>query len=67
MNENIKPIELERNDFIEAVVKLVNETNLPAFVMADALKGIYDEVNKLAARQYEEAKAAYEEKEKVKP
>ena len=61
-----KPIELARQDFIDGLVSLVNEAGLPAFVVADVLRGIITEVDALAKSQYEAAKRQYEEEESKK-
>ena len=59
MNE--KPLELVRLEFLESVVKLVNESGLPAFVMLDVLKDLTSQLSTLAAQQLEEAKRQYQE------
>lgn len=59
MNE--KPLELVRLEFLESVVKLINESGLPAFVMLDVLKDLTSQLSTLAAQQLEEAKRQYQE------
>lgn len=56
-----KPITVLREEFVQNVVNLVNESELPAFVMLDVLKGIVTEVESLARRQYKEDLAKYSE------
>lgn len=66
MNDIEKPIELKRQELIENIVGLINEAQLPAFAVADALRNILAGVDQAAAQQYEQAKQAYEEKLKEK-
>lgn len=65
MNE--KPLELVRQELIEGIVGLINEARLPAFAVADILRNMLAELDRATATQYEQAKQAYEEKQKLKP
>ena len=56
-----KPITVAREEFIEALVKLVNESGLPMFAVEDILKNIAAEVKMAAQQQYEADKKRYEE------
>lgn len=56
-----KPITVAREEFIEALVKLVNESGLPMFAVEDVLKNIAAEVKAAAQQQYEADKKRYEE------
>lgn len=56
-----KPITVAREEFIEALVKLVNEAGLPMFAVEDVLKNITAEVKMAAQQQYEADKKRYEE------
>jgi len=56
-----KPITVAREEFIEALVKLVNEAGLPMFAVEDVLKNIAAEVKMAAQQQYEADKKRYEE------
>ena len=42
-----------RQKFIEALTETVNQSNLPAFVVADVLKSCLEQVNILAQQQLE--------------
>lgn len=66
MNENEKPIELVRQELIDGIVGLINEAQLPAFAVADILRNLLAELERVTAQQYEQAKQAYEEKQKKK-
>lgn len=56
-----KPITIVRAEFISNLVKLINETALPAFVMESILKDICLEVKGIAQKQYELDVEKYEE------
>ena len=60
MNAN-KPITLAREDFIQDVVKLCNNCNLPFFVIEDVLKNITQEIHLAAKQQLEDDKRRYEQ------
>ena len=55
MNENevVKPISLLKEDFINNLVDLCNNSGLPFFVLEYILKDTYLEVKGLAKKQYE--------------
>ena len=56
-----KPITVARQEFAEKLVNIINESNLPAFVIAESLRSAVTEVDKLAQAQYEHDKKAWEE------
>ena len=56
-----KPITLRREEFVNDLVKLVNDSGLPAFVMLDIFRAVTAQVENLARQQYEQDKKAYEE------
>lgn len=64
MNE--KPIELVRQELIDGIVGLINDAHMPAFSVADILRNLLAELERVAAQQYEQAKQAYEDKLKEK-
>lgn len=64
MNE--KPIELVRQELIDGIVGLINDAQMPAFSVADILRNLLAELERVAAQQYEQAKQAYEDKLKEK-
>ncbi len=55
-----KPIELVVHEFNQSLIKLVNESNLPAFIIAQSLQGVLFEVNKVAEDNLQKAKEQYE-------
>lgn len=61
MNEIIKPVTLVRQEFINDITKLINESSLPAFVIEDILEKILKQVHDLTNIQYEQEKKRYEE------
>lgn len=54
-----KPLSVKREDFLQAIVKAVNEAELPAFVALEVLKGVTAEVANVAQRQLEAERQAY--------
>lgn len=55
-----KPIELAVHDFNQSLIKLVNESNLPAFIVAQSLQGVLSEVSMIAEENLKKAKEQYE-------
>lgn len=64
MNE--KPIELVRQELIDSIVGLINDAQMPAFAVADILRNLLAELERVAAQQYEQAKQEFEKKQKKK-
>lgn len=56
-----KPITVAREDFATALINLVNDSKLPAFVMSDILKNAVKELERLEGEQYQLDKQAWEE------
>lgn len=56
-----RPLSVAREDFVDALVALINNSGLPMFVVLDVLKGAEAEVKSAAQAQYEQDKKAYEE------
>lgn len=61
-----KPLSVAREDFVNELVELVNNSGLPMFVVLDVLKGATEEVKEAAARQYEQEKLEYEKAKEEK-
>lgn len=59
--ENNKPITLLREDFINGVAMLVNQSNLPFFIIEESLKQITNGVADLARQQLEQDRQAYQQ------
>lgn len=66
--QTIKPITVIREEFIESIINLINESNLPAFVIEPILKDMYNETKIASKKQYERDRKMYEEalKEELK-
>lgn len=56
-----KPLSVARKEFMDEVVKLVNESGLPLFVIEPILKELHGVVQMEAENQYQREKEAYEE------
>lgn len=54
-----KPLSVKREEFLQAIVKAVNEAELPAFVALEVLKGVTAEAANVAQRQLEAERKAY--------
>lgn len=61
-----KPLSVAREDFVNALVELVNNSGLPMFVVLEVLKSAVEEVKEAAARQYEQEKLEYEKAKEEK-
>jgi hypothetical protein len=61
---NNKPITIIREEFIQALVELCNNSGLPFFVIEDVLKGMLQEVHSANLKQLEEDKKRYEAQNK---
>lgn len=60
-NKNIqKPITLVREDFIISMTKLINEAQMPAFVVENVLKDFLNEVHMASVRQIEADRQEWE-------
>lgn len=58
-----KPITITRQEFMDALVKLINESGLPAFVLTPIMTGMTQKIIELEQKQYEADKAEYEQQE----
>lgn len=58
-----KPITIMKNEFDEALVKLVNESGLPAFILKPSVERMLQLLEQLEARQIEQDKKAWEEEQ----
>lgn len=56
-----KPMSVARREFMDKVVKLVNESGLPLFVIEPILKELHGVVQMEAENQFQREKEAYEE------
>ena len=54
-----KPLSVKRDEFCKAIIKAVNEAELPAFVVLEVLRGITQEAANAAQRQLEEDRRMY--------
>lgn len=60
MNSN-KPITLIREEFIENIVNLCNDSGLPFFIIEDVLKGLIQDTHVASQQQLEADKKRYQE------
>ena len=55
-----KPIMLVREEFVQNISNVINQSGLPAFVIEPILKDILVDITQIARRDYEQSKAEYE-------
>lgn len=56
----MKPLTVAREEFVNALVELCNNAQLPFFVIESVLKDVLQEVHAASVKQYEAEKAEYE-------
>ncbi len=54
-----KPITIARQEFMDNLVKLINESGLPAFVLTPIMTGMTQKIAELEQQQYESDLEAY--------
>ncbi|MBQ2347796.1 MAG: hypothetical protein II388_05420 [Clostridia bacterium] len=55
-----KPLTIARQEFLDAIVGLCNDSSLPYFCMESILKDVLSEVHQASVKQYEMDKDNYE-------
>lgn len=55
-----KPITIIRQEFVDSLIDLCNNSNLPYFCVESILKEILDEVHRASVRQFEMDKDNYD-------
>jgi hypothetical protein len=60
-----KPITVAREEFIETMINTINESGLPAFVIADILTDLLSAINELKVQQYKKDLEAYKAEPEV--
>ena len=56
-----KPLTIKRAEFSQRLADAINESELPAFVVADILERVTEHVKRLANEQFMNDKQAYEQ------
>lgn len=59
-----KPLSIKREEFGKGLIGLINECGLPPFVVAEMMRSVTAEVERLAAQQLEQDRKAWEESQK---
>lgn len=54
-----KPLSLKKSDFTKGLIDLINGCGLPAFVVADIVRDLSTEMQRLAQKELEEQTALY--------
>lgn len=60
----MEEIILQKKEFEEKIVKLINEANLPAFILKPIMKDLLEQLNVIEQQQLELAQKNKEEKDK---
>ena len=55
---------LKKKEFEEELVKLINGSNLPAFILKPIIKDLFEQLSVLEQQQLEQAQKIKEEKDK---
>ena len=56
-----KPLTIKRAEFTQNLAQAINESKLPAFIVADILKSALEQVQELANAQYQRDMQAYKQ------
>ena len=62
----MEEIILKRKEFEEELVELINNSNLPAFVLKPIIKDLFEQLNILDQQQLEQAKKMKQEEQAKK-
>lgn len=57
--EKIKPLNVASTEFMDGIVDMVNNSNLPMFIAEYILKDVLEEVRSVARKQYEKDREEY--------
>lgn len=60
----MEEIIIKKREFEEELVKLINDSNLPAFILKPVIKDLFEQLNVLEQQQFEQAQKMKEEKDK---
>ena len=60
-----KPITVARQEFIDKISDVINNCNLPLFIVEPIMRDVYLEIKSLSQKQYEMDKEEYESKLKM--
>lgn len=60
--ENSKPLLVIRQEFIENLVNVINNSGLPPVIMLPIVEGVYKELTGVLENQVAQEKQAYEDK-----
>ena len=57
---------VKEQEIRESLVKVINDSKLPAFILEPMIKELYEQITKAKEQQYNEAKAYLEQKKTKK-
>lgn len=61
MKQIMKPMSIARHEFINSLTDLINNSQLPAFVLEAVLKDMYNDIRIVSQKQLENDMRTYQE------
>lgn len=59
--EPYKPVSMMRDEFVQGLINLANNSGLPAIIMEYVVRDFYQDIRATAAKQYEQEKQQYQD------
>lgn len=59
--EVYKPVSMMRDEFVQGLISLANNSGLPAIIMEYVVRDFYQDIRATAAKQYEQEKQQYQD------
>lgn len=59
--EVYKPVSMMRDEFVQGLINLANNSGLPAIIMEYVVRDFYQDIRATAAKQYEQEKQQYQD------
>ena len=58
-----KPLIIKLEEFESNLINIINQSELPAFMLREPMRNAYDSITTLAKKELEQAKKVYQESE----
>lgn len=59
--EVYKPVSMMRDEFVQGLINLANNSGLPAIIMEYVVRDFYQDIRTTAAKQYEQENQQYQD------
>lgn len=59
--EVYKPVSMMRDEFVQGLINLANNSGLPAIIMEYVVRDFYQDIRATATKQYEQEKQQYQD------